>query len=163
MLVTILKSMVQQLQVQSPCCTTSPLSVCQNFFVFPNPGSAPVDHSLPVPPAPGTHLTSPGTSCRWNPMEFDLSWPFCLPMLPQASEFLLKTVLFHGTYISHFLTLSPIDGHLISTFWLWWTMSTWVHKYLFKSLLSIPLGVHLAFYFILLLFFFFFFEARRQA
>ena len=35
------------------------------------------------------------------------------------------------------LTLSPIEGHLISTFWLWWTMSTWVYKYLFKSLLSI--------------------------
>ena len=57
-----------------------------------------------------------------------------------------RTMVIHFTYIPHCISSSiSMDINVASSFWLLWIVSQWtqVCKYLFKSLLSILLGIYL--------------------
>lgn len=55
-----------------------------------------------------------------------------------------RLIIFNSKYILHFNYSSILDGHrVVSTFWQLWIMLlwSWMHKYLFETLLSIILDI----------------------
>ena len=102
-------------------------------------------------------LTTLDTSCRWNHTIFVLLCLVYFTLLSSSfihvvacariSFIRLNNIPLH-VYTTFCLSIHPSFGHLrhlvASTTWLLWIMLLWtdVYKYLFESLLSIPLDIY---------------------